>query len=525
MPATFSINIGTQLEASSKADILSVLKDLPDNTHRLISPRDVRDAFLSTWSNSPFKQTTNISGIEYIGIDSGNPANRDIKEKILIGKRSYGNLDILNTNLLNSKSDIFFYNTKPDNVTQSSTKVAFLAGTNSNLHYYAPYIESYQNNDSISLNFRNPSGDSGPINIWSNTGRVAINGILFPTIGENQSSATNGKILRYFGTFPNGYLKWDDTNITVAKIGTPGKQTDIYGGTVSLNGYELEFVSDSVVPNTVGGIPSGFSFSSTSFNGKKWPITEVLRKLLYPYTPPKLSVTVINRTTGTKYAEINTSPIVDLKWDMTIYPRTQSEYVSNYLITNKIGSGTTTPTSYFGMSFSGTPGKTFSGTASFTEVGQSSVISSQYILNISDVPNIGTASYFAGGFGWSHSATASIEYIMPMYYGFSQTKMSDINPITFDSFKAGLNKYIYPYPGLSSSYSLNYSGSGYLYFMYSNSFSTNITMVKDPNGYIIYDSNDYINSILSFTNSSSYIIWSTGLTCSYTGTGKFEFKF
>ena len=85
MSATYSVNIGTQFETTRK-DMLSVLKDLPDNTHKLISPRDVRDAFLSTWANSPFKQTKTISGIEYIGLDSGNPADRDIKEKIFLGK-------------------------------------------------------------------------------------------------------------------------------------------------------------------------------------------------------------------------------------------------------------------------------------------------------------------------------------------------------------------------------------------------------------------------------------------------------
>ena len=31
MPATYSINVGTQLEAYRKTDIISVLKDIPDN--------------------------------------------------------------------------------------------------------------------------------------------------------------------------------------------------------------------------------------------------------------------------------------------------------------------------------------------------------------------------------------------------------------------------------------------------------------------------------------------------------------
>jgi hypothetical protein len=46
---------------------------------------------MSTWANSPFKLTTkfiNISAtFSYIGLDSSNPANRDIKLKILLGKK------------------------------------------------------------------------------------------------------------------------------------------------------------------------------------------------------------------------------------------------------------------------------------------------------------------------------------------------------------------------------------------------------------------------------------------------------
>ena len=103
MPATYSINIGTEYEAYRLPDILSVLKNIPDNTHKLISPKDVRDAFLSTWANSPIKQTTTTTGVEYIGIDSGNPANRDIKQKIFLGKRNFGGSDVLNNTLLNRK--------------------------------------------------------------------------------------------------------------------------------------------------------------------------------------------------------------------------------------------------------------------------------------------------------------------------------------------------------------------------------------------------------------------------------------
>ena len=85
MPATYSINVGTSTEALRKQDINSVLLDLPDNTQKLISPKDVRDAFLTSWANSAFKQTIGQANIEYLGIDSGNPSDRDIKQKIFIG--------------------------------------------------------------------------------------------------------------------------------------------------------------------------------------------------------------------------------------------------------------------------------------------------------------------------------------------------------------------------------------------------------------------------------------------------------
>ena len=318
MPATYSVNVGTQFETSTK-DILSVLKNLPDNTNKLISPRDVRDAFLSTWANSPFKQTKTISGIEYIGLDSGNPSGRDIKEKIFLGKRSFGNSDVLTNTLLNSTdTDIFIYNTKSDSLSQDSTKVSILSGTDSSLYTNSPYFESkYNGSSKIDFNIINPSLYQAPINIYSSNGRVSINGISFPTISENNTS-TNGKILRYVGTYPNGYLKWDDTNVTISQLGTPGSVTNIYGGTVSLNGYELEFVNNNLTSTSVGGVPTGYSFSSTSFNGGKWPISEVIRKVLYPKVDPLINISAISTSNSTKYAELGKTSSIEIDWDLTI---------------------------------------------------------------------------------------------------------------------------------------------------------------------------------------------------------------
>lgn len=551
MSVTYSVNIGTQFETTRK-DILSVLKDLPDNTHKLISPRDVRDAFLSTWATSPFKQTKTISGVEYIGLDSGNPADRDIKEKIFLGKRSYGGSDILSNTLLNSTdADIFIYNTKSDASSQDSTKVSILAGTNSTLYSSAPYFESKYNNGKLDLNIVNPSLLQSPINIYSNTGRVAINGISFPTISENTAGASNGKILRYVGTFPNGYLTWDSTNVVISQLGSPGVVTNIYGGTVSLNGYELEFVNDSLTSTSVGGVPMGFSFSATSFNGGKWPLVEVLKKVLYPKVAP---VTIITATSSseTKYAELGTTSSVYVNWNTTIYPRDADEYISDYLITKRVDTGSTYSTSYYGLSFSGVPGSSFSGTASFISGSYSLPTIEYYSFNTTDiwkplrVTYTGLPGTIFPNTGFSYSTTAPLEFVYPIYYGFTSSAISDSNT-SFDSVISVLNKYIAPYPGTGTSIKLNYSGTGYLYFIYQRStFSTNPYKIVDPNGFTIFDSSSSdgvfsgvsTNSITNVTNAGatwsrpggklggSWAIWRSEYPCSYTSTiDKFEFKF
>jgi hypothetical protein len=544
MSVTYSVNIGTQFETSRK-DILSVLKDLPDNTHKLISPRDVRDAFLSTWANSPFKQTKTISGTEYIGLDSGNPADRDIKQKIFLGKRSFGNLDVLSNTLLNSTdSDIFIYNTKSDSSSQDSTKVSILAGTESSLYASAPYIESLYVSGKLNLNIVNPSLLQSPINIYSSNGRVAINGISFPTVAENSTGASNGKILRYVGTFPNGYLKWDDTNVTISQLGTPGTTTNIYGGTVSLNGYELEFVSNNLTPASVGGIPMGFSFPSTSFNGGKWPIVEVIRKLLYSKVSPKITI-MATSSSGTKYAELGRTSSVYINWNTTIYPRNADDYISDYLITKSVN-GATTSSSYYGLSFSGLPGASFSGSANGLVTGSYSLPTTEYYtFNATDIWKPTRVTYTSYPTGFSYSSTASLEFVYPIYYGIEVSPISNTST-SFDYVISNLSKHIAPYPGTGNSIKLNYSGTGYFYFIYQKStFTTNPYKIIDPNGFVIYESGLSDNgtfdgySTTGISNAggswvrtppgklgSTWIVWRSEYPISYTSTtDKFEFRF
>jgi hypothetical protein len=320
MSVTYSINNDSPFESTRKVDINSVLQSIPNNTQKLIKPRDVRDGFLTAWSNSAFKLTSpqNLN-LQYIGLDSGNPQNRDIKNKILIGKRSFGNTDVMNNQLLNSNTDIFFYNTKETD--NQSTKIGILAGTNSQSHINAPYFESFATASQFNFNIVNPSG--GDISIKSTTGNVFLNDIPFPKVGENPQ---NGDVLKYSGIYPLGKLEWGQPDASVTStIGTPGEETNIFGSEVNLNGFSLEFINDTLIPNTIGGIQQGSSFPAGSFQGQNWPLSEVIRELIYPYVPPKLEISVFNQDTGFPYGDIGFNSLLTITYSVTTFARENSE--------------------------------------------------------------------------------------------------------------------------------------------------------------------------------------------------------
>jgi hypothetical protein len=425
--------------------------------------------------------------------------------------------------------------------------MAFLAGTESSLYTNAPYIGSEYNSVSNSLDFvvRNPQV-SGGINLFSDTGYVSINGIKFPKVSEN-SEATNDKILRYVGNYPNGHLKWDSSNVAISKLGDSTKTTNIYGGTVSLNGYELEFVNNDMTSTAVGGVPSGFSFSATSFidgdgNGKKWPLSEVIRKILYPKVGPNIVVSVYNQLNGLPYVELASTANISMNYTMTIYPRNQKEYISDYVISTQVGSSNPVKSSNYGMSFSGVPGTTFNGSVSnLLAASYSSPTYSNYVFSATDIwlPTRFTASAYPTGF--LYSATASIQHVYPVYYGFTSSDIT--NSATFDNVVKILNKYVGPYPGVSASLSIEYTGSGYFYFIHqAATFDTPISTIQDPNGFIIHDSSLLSLSFLSDDSklsgltinggkttkglSTNWKVWKSKNICEYNYTGKnFNIKF
>ena len=216
-----------------------VLENLKQNEEYYLTPKYLRDMFISLWDSNVFKQTVaSGSNIEYIGIDSGladdlsQKPNRDLEvNKILIGKRSYSGThsysdthDIMSDSLISSDIDIFFNNTRADSENQKFTKIVFLAGLDTNLFPNAPYIRSQVmtmagGSSSNSFDIVN-IGTSGNIIFTSrgvdsfgnnlNTGsNVSINNISFPTIATSSSQPTSGKILSSKQVSGSIELNWE----------------------------------------------------------------------------------------------------------------------------------------------------------------------------------------------------------------------------------------------------------------------------------------------------------------------------
>jgi hypothetical protein len=521
MSLTYSINLNTITESSRLESIYPVLNNLPNNTAKLISPRDVRDAFLSSWSNAIFKITTPDahSSYPYIGIDSNNPTDKDYKKKILLGKRAIGSLDIMTPTLLSSDTDIFFHNTKDDGLTQSSTKLSILAGTNSSYYPSAPYIESFHTGSEIDFNLTNPYG---PINVNSPTGRVSVNNITFPTVAETASDVADGKVLRYVGTYPSGSFQWVFPAVTTITIGSTSSTTNIYGSPVLLNGYSLEFVDDTPVPQTIGGVDIGMSFSSGSFGGQDWPMTEVIRKLLYPYVPPVLNISVDNLTLGGgTYAEAKTTNNIKIDYDITRYSYDidyKIEYTASFPVTSLVTTG----------SYSGLPGTGVSSSTSASADG-SLVFTPPIVGAIGDKVDFTLSVSDTLPLSYSYSVTDSITFVNPIYYGFTSSGITQSS--TLDAFIATADKFLLPY-GTQSYYTPQYDGEGYLYFIYPSNYPKILSEIKDPNGFIIHDENALPFSAFTQTqvirtlpSALTYEVWRTTLPTEYDGPAEFKFKF
>ena len=469
--------IGTANSTSFVFTNDSVLENLKDNEEYFILPKYLRDMFISLWDTNVFKPTTaSGSTIEYIGIDSGladdlsQKPNRDLNNKILIGKRSYSGTysydpshDIMSDDLISSDIDIFFNNTRVDFEYQKSTRVVFLAGTNTNLFSTAPYLQSQVvtltgSSQSLSFDIVNRSS-SGNISFLSkgidsfgndmNVGAtVSINNIVFPTVATSSDVSPSGKAL----IDRDGLLTWETIKFpNVDYIGITGSELNINGTPVNLNGHSLEFSDGRPIPASIGDITLGTTFNAMS-------IADVLRKIVYPYLGPACTLS-LNNSTG--YVEVGTYP--DIKLDYSITKRTNP----------------TLPTKFTNMIPGTYPAITTNGQTTITGVVRGVVIS----------PVTATSSTFTikVNDGTTNSSVSTIVTgIYPYFYGFTSS-----NTLTVAALQS-MTKVVEP----KGDKTFDLVGSGNFFFAYDADYGP-LTSIFDNNAINIFSTFSSTTKILS----------------------------
>lgn len=484
-------------DATNLNSITAVLNQLPDNTSKQITPKDVRDAIYTAWENIMFKPTGLTSGAGYIGFDSG--VNGLTQSKVYFGKRQASNMNVMNPTLLSSDTDFFFFNNKSDTGLQD-TKISILAGTNSNILSLAPYFESkYVTGASFSyidLNIVNNSTDSyglygGNINIGTNEnkgytagGNVSINGMIFPSYIKSGSTASNnidGYLLKYNNT---GYLTWQAPGIATGV--SASATASINGNPVLINGQETNFLTDATpVVQAIGSIPVGYTFSNEN-------IVEVVRKIIYPYLSPQVSI-VLNATptvgsNPSSYSSSGTNNVV-------IELNNLNSFTYTYTITKR----SNTITSVTGINLWSYPGVPIASSTYSTSVNSTSS---------ADATTLGTKSftmYVSDGTATA-SSSVTLNKVLPFFYG---ATTSVISSSAFNgTFAGGLTKIVKS----KSNTTVSLSGNGVcIYFAYPSSHGA-LSQILDQNGFDVTSSFTYstsvsINSPSGYWSSKNYYVY------------------
>ena len=466
--ATFSINTGTSTESiayqivggtAPSIDYLNfILDQLEDNKSKQISPYVLRSSALSLFSSSPFKETTaSGSTSDYIGVDTVNPNNRDLKRKIFIGKRSFSgtssylpSFDIMTSSLLNSDVDIFLYNTKIDTIDQDTTKISILAGSNSNLFSQSPFIQTQVVSGATLSNSFDFVVQTGDLNVLSEYSRVSVNNISFPLVTESSASASTNKTLFY----ENGVLGWGDILLpALSSIGTTGSAISIFGSPVNLNGFPLEFSDSRLIPQQIGGVVTGETFSTEA-------LSEMIRRVVYPYLPPLCSIRLLPPY-DYGFVEVGTFPTPTVEF--TIKKRTFATLPTT--LTNMIPG--------FYPSVNTFAPSSVTSTSNGIVISPITTTSTTFQITVSD----GTAS---------NSATVSISGIYPFFHGFSS--LSVMTSIEL----ASLTKVV----EIKEDKFVDILGSDNFYFIYDFDYGT-LSNIYDGVGNTCSASFSYTDSVFS----------------------------
>ncbi len=487
MVATFSFNSGAVTESinypvqdylslySSGAPDNDLLFPLLDNEEKLINPIALRNAILSLWTSVPFKETntiTELGALSYIGVDTLYPIDNDLKRKIFIGKRafsgtySYDNShDIMNSTLLDSEVDIFLYNTKSDNVSNTLTRMSILSGKKNSLYITSPFIQSSKVSgvtESVSIDFVGINGNvsfGNIVDVSAPTGSFYLNGMILPTIDINSNgngTYSNPALDSNLWFWRDGQIVWGELELNkLDYIGVTGSELSIIGTPVNVNGYSLELNDSRYMPKSIGGISIGNSFNNIS-------ITEVLRSMLYTYLGPMCSISV-----DRNYYEVGTYPSPILTYSIT--KRTNNTLPSG--LTNMI------PGVYPQIT---TPGQTtIIGTSSGIVISPIGTNSTFFTVTVTDGTTTATSS-------------VSVQGIYPYFHGFSNVDVIDNNTLN------SLTKLV----EYKSDKDIDISGSGNYYFVYDSIYGPLMEILDD---YAF----DYISSFTYSIRTLSKFPWAT----------------
>jgi len=296
-------------ETNQLGDIINVLNILPDNTTKLISPKDVRDAVYTLWENTMFKPTSFTGSVDYIGIDQyqlKDDNEADWYPKVYFGKKQTGGQFIMNNDLLTQPEvDFFFYNTKNNSIQGNyETSIAILSGTGpfyntTQNEVRSPQIVSTPVSDQygqyMDLTIKNTSYNNdgtddygGNINIRSEKGYVSVNDFFFPSVDTIQDT-TAGYILSLekdgdgnaFGVWRSPFSQ------SISNIITKDPFT-INAPSITLNGYK--FTDSTIVATGIGGIKAGESFTTGV------DVLDMIRRIVYTYVAPRVTSLLTTET-------------------------------------------------------------------------------------------------------------------------------------------------------------------------------------------------------------------------------------
>lgn len=503
---SYTFSLGTTAEANSLTDVTSVLNLLLDNTSKQISPRDVRNAIVSTWENSPFRYTSDGTS-NYIGID-----RVDVKDlKVFIGKKQMSGTNIMSSGLLSSDTDIFLYNTKSDSASSNDLKISLLAGTSSGLFSTAPYFKSTFVNgspDILSLEIVNPA-TYGTINIESGaSASIYLNNLIWPNqtyINDVTSSPGNASA----STSTDLFLVISSGNSIELK--TYQAAGGAIQASLDLNSNPLLYTNLTPVVATISGIGVGSTFSNVS-------LIDMISALIYPYLGPLASVSISGLSYNNTFEKDTSSGFI-VNYNYTLTRRSDNITSSTLRIIRQATTIFTTA----GSSLSGTGLVTNSYSGSYT------ITNAQIAGETPNSKNSYTFSCrpFDGISGFTASAT--FESVLPYFYGFNSTNTS--NTVTLNgTVLPALTKRVDTKIGLT----LSLAGSGYLYFCYPGFYGT-ISSIIDGNNFTeyshggssvwTYSLNFPINSPTGKWNGQTYYVYRKTLSSTISPSQNYKFNF